>query len=114
MVHALRGAQPFFHALFGVKTLSGALWGPVFNASGDGARFDEIRATIVTKAEKSSVEQARAHRGARGEDAAGSGLLGVLRGAALSDAGLLFLILCFYSKRSDGYTPQESVDFVFL
>ena len=28
--HAFRGAQPLFHALFGVKTLSGTLLGPAF------------------------------------------------------------------------------------
>lgn len=32
--HALRGAQPVLHAIFGVKTLSGILLGPAFNASG--------------------------------------------------------------------------------
>ena len=29
-----RGAQPLFHALFGVKTLSGTLLGPAFNEKG--------------------------------------------------------------------------------
>ena len=29
--YALRGAQPLFHALFGVKTLSGTLLGPAFH-----------------------------------------------------------------------------------
>ena len=31
---ALRGAQPLFHALFGVKTLSGTHWGTAFNELG--------------------------------------------------------------------------------
>ena len=35
---ALRGAQPLFHALFGVKTLSGTLFAPPLMKTGDGAR----------------------------------------------------------------------------
>ena len=31
--HALRGAEPLFHALFGVKTLSGTLLGPTFRVN---------------------------------------------------------------------------------
>ena len=33
--------QLLFHALFGVKTLSGTLLGPAFNESGHGARHDK-------------------------------------------------------------------------
>ena len=44
MFDALRGAQTLFHALFGVKTLSGTLLGPAFNEAwtGYGARRDEL------------------------------------------------------------------------
>ena len=36
-----------FHALFGVKTLSGMLLGPVFDESGDGARYGIAGAKTV-------------------------------------------------------------------
>ena len=38
MFGTLRGGQPLFHVLFGVKTLSGTLLGTAFNESGYGAR----------------------------------------------------------------------------
>ena len=47
VVHVYKGAQPLFHALFGVKTLSGTLWGPVFNASG---LRDEVLGFYCSKA----------------------------------------------------------------
>ena len=41
VVHAYRGAQPLFHALFGVKTLSATLFAPPLMKRGYGTRFKD-------------------------------------------------------------------------
>ena len=71
---ALRGTQPLFHALFGVKTLSGTLLGPAFkvnrvtrlgagNARAGGARVPARRRDWPRGARRRAqvTESARAH-----------------------------------------------------
>ena len=47
MFDALRGAEPLFHARFGVKTLSGTFWGAAFNENGKGYGTRHARHTTI-------------------------------------------------------------------